>query len=179
MGYKSYAITPPTILSYDSRKANGELPIIKVGNYCSIATNCTFVLSQHDATCVTTAPGSILESTVRLFSHGNPTSYSRGDIVIGHDVWIGANTTILDNVKISNGAIVAAGSVVTKDVPAYAIVGGNPARVIKYRFSPEQIAAFEELQWWDYKVDVLNKLQILTRDIDTFIEKCRLYKRTH
>lgn len=74
-------------------------------------------------------------------------------VYIGNDVWIGANVCILPGVKIGDGAIVAAGAVVTKDVPPYAIVGGVPAKVIKYRFEKEIIDLFLKIKWWDWSLD--------------------------
>ena len=87
-------------------------------------------------------------------------SFSRGDIIIGHDVWIGANCSILDNTRIGNGSVIATGSVVTKDVPPYAIVGGNPAKIIKYRFNEDQRRSLDEMQWWDFEtVDIYLNVQ--------------------
>ncbi|MBR3191286.1 MAG: CatB-related O-acetyltransferase [Bosea sp.] len=73
---------------------------------------------------------------------------SRGDTVIGHDVWLGSQALILSGVTIGHGAVVAARAVVAKDVPPYAIVAGNPARVVRYRMSEERIAALLRSQWW-------------------------------
>lgn len=87
----------------------------------------------------------------------------------GNDVWIGANCIILDGLTIDDGAVIAAGAVVTKNVPPYAIVGGNPARIIKYRFTPEQIRALLEIKWWDFTGDKLDKLDVWHGDIDGFI----------
>jgi acetyltransferase-like isoleucine patch superfamily enzyme len=166
----SYIIEPYHILSYDSRKNNGDLPSINVGKYCSIAHNCTFVMSHHNYKLITTSPSHSVRS---MFSHkkGNISSHSRGDIVIGHDTWIGANVTIMDNVKIGNGVVIAAGSVVTKDIPDYAIVGGNPATIIKYRFNKTQIDALNNIKWWDIHENY--RPNIFTDDIDLFIKLCR------
>ncbi len=173
-GKNSYCIEPPRILSYNSRKLNGDIPSIKIGNYCSIAANCTFVLSNHLTNRVTTSP----YTPRHLFPHkqGNVSSFVRGDIIIDNDVWIGANVTIVDNVRIGNGAVIAAGSVVTKDVPPYAIVGGNPARVIKYRFNDELIKGLLETEWWNMDDSVLRTLDPWTDDIAGFITKCREYR---
>ena len=78
-------------------------------------------------------------------------------IIIGNDVWIGARAIILDGVTIGDGAIVGAGSVVTKDVPAFAVVGGSPARLIRYRFQPDVISALIKLRWWDNGDDWLRR----------------------
>ena len=77
--------------------------------------------------------------------------------VMGHDVWIGHGAIILPGVKLGNGAAVGAGAVVTKDVPPFAIVVGNPGRVLRYRFSPEIIAALERISWWDWQHDKLRQ----------------------
>ena len=74
-------------------------------------------------------------------------------ITIGNDVWIGARAMVMDGVEVGDGAIVAANAVVTKDVPPYAIVGGVPAKVIRYRFAPEKIEALQLLQWWSWPLE--------------------------
>ena len=169
----SYIIEPHHILSYDSRKADGNLPVIKIGKKCSIATNCTFTLSNHMLDTFSTCP-----PYTHLFSHkqGNPGSYSKGDIIIKNDVWIGANCTILDGITIGNGAVIAAGSVVTKDVPAYAIVGGNPAKLIKYRFSREIIEEIEQTMFWEMDMYEINKFDIHTKNIEELLRQIKEYK---
>jgi tetrahydrodipicolinate N-succinyltransferase len=94
---------------------------------------------------------------------------------IGHDVWIGANAYVKDGVNIGNGAIVAAGSVVTRDVPPFAIVGGVPAKCIRLRFSEEQIDKLLELKWWDWTEADLRKAQawFAQDDITAFLDWAR------
>jgi virginiamycin A acetyltransferase len=166
-GYLSYFIEPPHIISWDARKWNGDLPAITIGKCCSIARNCTFSLCNHLTNRISTIP-----SQRSLFAHkqGNLHSYSKGDIIVGNDVWIGANCTIMDGLTIANGAVVAAGSVVVKSVPPYAIVGGNPAKIIKYRFSEEIIAKLEKLKLWDMPASDLSKFDLWTENIEQFIE---------
>jgi acetyltransferase-like isoleucine patch superfamily enzyme len=98
-----------------------------------------------------------------------------GDTIVGNDVWTTENCLIMSGVKIGDGAIVAAGAVVTKDVPPYAIVGGNPAKLIRYRFSDEQIAALLEIRWWDWPEDQVRAAvpYLESEDIDAFIEYAR------
>jgi acetyltransferase-like isoleucine patch superfamily enzyme len=98
-----------------------------------------------------------------------------GDTIVGSDVWTMENCLILPGVKIGDGAYVAAGGVVTKDVPPYAIVGGNPAKLIRYRFSEEQIAALLEIRWWDWPEEQVRAAvpYLESEDIDAFIEYAR------
>ena len=77
--------------------------------------------------------------------------------VIGNDVWIGSKATVFGGVKVGNGAVIAAGAVVTKDVPPYSVVGGVPARLIRYRFEKEEIELFEKYQWWNLQDEVLRE----------------------
>jgi serine acetyltransferase len=95
----------------------------------------------------------------------------KGDIIIENDVWIGAKSTIMSGVKIRNGAIVGACSVVTKDVPPYAIVAGNPAKVVKYRFTEEQIEKLLSIEWWDWDEQKIrdNAMLMWSSNIDEFI----------
>ena len=82
---------------------------------------------------------------------------SNGDVIIGNDVWIGHESTIMSGVKIGDGAVIAANSVVVKDVEPYTIVGGNPAKVIKKRFSDDIINNLLELKWWDWSNEKINE----------------------
>lgn len=116
---------------------------LKIGNFCSIAPEVIFIPgSDHNTTSISTFP-----FRVKCMGALEGEAICKGDIVVEDDVWIGCRSTILSGVRIGQGAVVAAGSVVTKDVPPYAIVGGIPAKVIKYRFGQEMV---EELLKVDY-----------------------------
>lgn len=105
-----------------------------IGNYCSIAEGVTFVVSSdHPTNYLSTFPFK------KRIIHNGDDAVTKGDIIIGDDVWIGTNAIILSGVKIGQGAVIAAGSVVTKNVPSYSIVGGVPAKVIKYRFDQQTV----------------------------------------
>jgi virginiamycin A acetyltransferase len=89
---------------------------------------------------------------------------TRGDTLIGNDVWIGYDALIMPGVKIGDGAIIAAKSVVTKDVPPYTVIGGNPAHSIKQRFSDKEVMQLLEIKWWDWEIEKI------TRNIDKIME---------
>lgn len=134
VGKGSYGVI--SVLSDDK---NSKLII---GNYCSIAENVNFLLGvEHRLNCISTFP---FKSKIL---NENMEGISKGNIVIEDDVWIGYGAMIMSGVHIGQGAVVAAGSVVTKNVPAYAIVGGSPAKIIRFRFESEVI---EELLNVDY-----------------------------
>lgn len=121
----------------------GSSKKLKIGNYCSIAENVMFLLeADHYVNHISTFPFKV--KTVKSHEYE---AVSKGDIIVEDDVWIGYGSTILSGVHIGQGAIVAAGAVVTKDVPPYAIVGGNPAKVIKYRFDSNIIKEFMEIDY--------------------------------
>ena len=94
-----------------------------------------------------------------------------GKIIIGNDVWIGANAIIADDVKIGNGAVVAANSFVNVDVPDYAIVGGTPAKILKYRFSTEEIEFLLKLKWWEKDIFWLEDNKELMLDVELLMRK--------
>lgn len=129
-----------------------------IGKYCAIASGTRFLLAgaQHPMIGVSTYPfaifgGAWAEQTLDLLT----AMPSAGDTVVGNDVWFGYQSTIMPGVHIGDGAIVAAGAVVTADVPPYTIVGGNPAKPIRRRFDPEDIDRLLRAAWWDWPVDVV------------------------
>lgn len=120
---------------------------LEIGSFVSIAPGVKFILGgNHEINKISTYPFKVKILDMKT------EAWTKGKITVCDDVWIGMNSIILSGVKIGQGAIIAAGSVVTKDVPPYSIVGGNPATVIKYRFSKEIIKNIETIKW--SKVDV-------------------------
>lgn len=149
VGEHTYGFKYENVLYHSSEKKEKLI----IGDYCSIAPNVQFVLaSDHSYKGLSTYP-----FKVKILGQ-EAEAISKGDIIVKDDVWIGLNSIILSGVTIGQGAIVAAGSVVTKDVPDYAIVGGNPAKVIKYRFEPEVI---EELRMFDFSTLTEDKIKKL------------------
>lgn len=131
----------PTILDWK------QGAVCTVGNYCSIATGVTILLGgEHRTDTIATYP--FFENDG--IKSCDPNGYAKGDVVIGSDVWIGHRATILSGVNIGDGAVIGAGSLVAGDVPPYAIVAGNPARILRYRFTDEQIEQLLEVKWWDW-----------------------------
>jgi len=149
---------------------------INLGKYNSIGRDCTFFLhANHRSDWVTTSSqlwGPVTQDVAQMHMRmGHPTC--KGDITIENDVWIGARSTIMSGVKIGNGAIIGATATVTKDVPPYAIVVGNPARIIKYRFTEEQIEALLKIAWWNWPEQKIkdDSFDMWSPDIDEFIKK--------
>ena len=146
-----------------------------IGKFCSIAKFCRIGIGKHPSrNFVSTFPAFYLKNHIGCkISFSNEDLFNEFErIEIGNDVWIGINSVILDGVKIGDGAIIGAGSVVTKDVDDYAIVGGVPAKLIRYRFSREQNEFLKQLKWWDKDIVWIKNHQHLFHNIDEFIEYC-------
>ncbi|MBK9105107.1 MAG: CatB-related O-acetyltransferase [Saprospiraceae bacterium] len=139
-----------------------------IGKFCMIASGVTFIMNgaNHLTDAISTYPFAI-------FGHGwegamEGKQYpTKGDTIIGNDVWIGYNATIMAGVTIGDGAIIAANSTVTKDVAPYAIVGGNPAAEIRKRFDEDRIRKLLDLKWWDWPIEKITaNVHVLTGKID-------------
>jgi acetyltransferase-like isoleucine patch superfamily enzyme len=127
----------------------GEGADVLIGAFCSIADNVeVFLGGNHRTDWVTTYPFGHINTEIFPW-HGKGHPATKGDVVIGNDVWIGSGATIFSGVNIGDGAVISAKSVVVKDVPPYAIVGGNPAKVLKLRFTEDQIQRLLQNPWWN------------------------------
>ena len=119
-----------------------------IGAFCSIGRNVALGPSQHPVTWLSTSPFTY-KADKKLVDNQKLLDWYYEPVVCGNDVWIGNNVIVQDGVKIADGAIIGSNAVVTHDVPAYAIVIGAPARIVKYRFSEDIIKQFLDLKWWD------------------------------
>jgi acetyltransferase-like isoleucine patch superfamily enzyme len=140
-----------------------------IGNYSSTGPLC-YLGGGHPPDRVTTYPIAVNLGLDNIGDDGFPAPSK--NTVIGSDVYCTHQTTVLSGCTIGDGAIVGIGALVTKDIPAYAIVGGNPAKLIRYRFSAEQIAALLEIRWWDWPEDEIKLAAsyLTSRDVNAFIE---------
>lgn len=152
---------------------------LTLGNFCSIAQNITIYLGgNHRSDWVTTFPfGHIFHKEFDNFNGvGHPAT--KGDVVIGNDVWIGSDVTIMSGVTIGDGAIIANNSHIVKNIEPYSIVGGNPGKLIRYRFTPEQIEKLLQIQWWNWEDSKINRFTPLlcNPNIDDFIQAAIIEK---
>lgn len=169
-------ITEILVLTYSSPP-----PTIKIGKYCSIAEDVKFLMvTDHPYDFSTTYPmyhyfTSLPDQIDLIKKNGTKVKFDNSDIEIqiGSDVWIGHGASILPGVKIGHGAVIGAFAVVAKDVPPYAIVVGNPAKIIKYRFNEEQIKNFLKIKWWDWEHNKIIKSidKITSVNVDYFLKE--------
>lgn len=158
---------------------------LKIGKYCSIANDVNFICDSgfHTESEITSFPlfHEILEKndeiiiksmTYKAADLNKKMKPNKSDIIVGNDVWIGMNATILPNVKIGNGVSILAGAVVSDDIPDYAIAGGIPAKVIKFKHNQETIDALNKISWWDWSDEKIKEnINDFYLSIDSFIKK--------
>lgn len=148
-----------------------------IGKFCSIAMGTRFLMggALHQSDGFSTYPFSIFSEEWKEKSKIDIPYVYKGDTVVGNDVWIGYESVVLPGITIGNGAIIGARAVVTKDIPAYTIVGGIPAKQIRKRFDDDTIRQLEEIKWWDWPIQLTTKNLniILGRDITALSKICR------
>lgn len=176
IGKHTYGVRPETISG-----ATKKSPV-SIGSFCSIAPGvCILAHVEHPLRLPSTYPfrTAMFNRERQNEESWNQDSVTRGPIHIGNDVWIGQNVIILSGVKIGDGAVVGAGAVVTKEIPSYAIAGGNPATIIRYRFPPDVIKRMQLASWWDLPDESLVKLEhfFYSEDIEGFIEAVFLERK--
>lgn len=145
---------------------------LKIGKFCSIADNVNIYLGgNHHTNYVSTYPFGLIHQKAFPNFNKDMCAKTKGNVIIGNDVWIADNTTIMSGITIGDGAVIANNSHIVKDVEPYSIVGGNPAKLIKYRFTKEQINKLLQIKWWDWEDDKINSVipLLCNDDIDKFI----------
>ncbi|HYF66443.1 MAG TPA: CatB-related O-acetyltransferase [Herpetosiphonaceae bacterium] len=155
----------------------GEGATLKIGAFCSIADGVKIYLGgEHRVDWVTTYPFSVMWPAARHHT-GHPRT--KGDVVIGNDVWIGADAVILSGVRIGDGAVIGNNSVVVKDVAPYAIVAGNPARFLKTRFDEVTVGRLLAVKWWEWDDARIQATlpALLNNDIAGFLERAEALGR--
>ena len=144
-----------------------------IGKFCAIASGVKFIMNgaNHQISTISTFPFAIFENGWEKINEGVDLAKKyphKGDTIIGNDVWLGFEALIMPGVKIGHGAVIASRAVVTKDVPDYAIVGGNPAKVIRKRFDEPTIERLLKIAWWEWEADdITEHLKIInSADVD-------------
>lgn len=145
-----------------------------IGKFCAIARGVTFIMNgaNHKLSGFSTYPFFIFGQGWENSAPALGEEPHKGDTVVGHDVWLGYNSLVMPGVQIGHGAIVAACSVVTADVPPYVVVGGNPARPIRRRFSEDICTALLQIAWWDWPIDKVtrNLSAIVSADLERLLQ---------
>lgn len=170
-----YTYGVPRLMGLDGKNK------LSIGRFCSIAGEVHIMMGgRHHDEFVSTYPFYHGFSTVKRWAQGSIEQDSWKDkesanVTIGHDVWLGWGCLIMPGVSIGNGAVIGARTVVSKNVPPYAVVVGSPMRVTRYRFTQEQIRALEEIQWWNWSEEKIQQElpYLMSKNVDVFIKRNR------
>ncbi len=163
VGEYSYYDDPDGPQHFESKCVLYHFPFIGdklvIGKFCALARNVKFIMNgaNHKMSGFSTFPFYIFGSGWESSAPEPGDIPYKGDTLIGNDVWLGYDATLMPGVKVGDGAIVATRSVVVSDVPEYSIVGGNPARVIRQRFPSEVVSELLSIQWWDWPVEKITR----------------------
>lgn len=159
-----------SIGSHTYVQKNSTIINANIGKYCSIAPNVNVGPGIHVINGVSTHPAFFLKNIPLVKTYSTNDTFESSKLVeIGNDVWIGQNAIILDGIKIGNGAIIAAGAIVSRNVEPYSIVGGVPAKHIKYRFDDLTISLLEKSEWWNYPEEWFENNGNMMRNSTEFI----------
>lgn len=170
--YALVQVYDSTVKEYSYVGRNTRVICADIGKYCSIASEVKIGMGEHTLENISTSP--IFTEKNNSTGHKwstNTNVYPFKRVRIGNDVWIGTRVMVLGGVTVGDGAIIGAGSIVTKDVEPYSIVAGVPARSIRYRFSETQIELLKKAQWWNKSEEVLKDNLLLFQDSDNMDEK--------
>jgi virginiamycin A acetyltransferase len=141
-----------------------------IGKFCAIARGVKFIMNgaNHKISGFSTYPFQIFANGWEKVAPRMEDLPNKGDTIVGNDVWIGYDSLIMPGIQIGNGAIISSRSLVVSDVPPYAIVGGNPAKIIKHRFSEEIVSSLENIAWWDWPIEKISEhlTHIVSADIE-------------
>lgn len=179
--YRGVKVKHAKIEAHSYIAANTDIENALIGKYCSIADHCRVGMSGHSLSYLSMSP--IFTQTVDALQERwieknvFPSKHEYETVILGNDVWVGSHVLINGGVKVGNGACIAAGAVVVKDIPPYAIVGGVPAKIIRYRFSEDVIAKLEEIKWWNLpevvlkeKISLFQKEGLTVEELDVLKE---------
>jgi acetyltransferase-like isoleucine patch superfamily enzyme len=165
LGERSYGALSVILFPGDTAKA-------RIGRYCSLAEGAELLVGgNHRTDWVTTYPLRVMFDLPGALNDGHPAT--KGDIVVGNDVWIGADSRILSGVTVGDGAVIGAGAVVATDVRPYAIVVGNPAQEVRRRFSDPVVESLLRIAWWDWPEQLISKRveDLCNPDVESFVRR--------